>query len=106
MNLKLIEPCKEFFKDEVRILGTSLGLIKNICYKHPFPGPGLGIRIIGNISKEGFFQMNHPDLLMPLIAIDDQKIEAMVFNENSLVLMTDNENFGSTMSIFKELIRN
>ena len=43
---------KEFFKDEVRILGTSLGLIKNICYKHPFPGPGLGIRIIGNISKE------------------------------------------------------
>ena len=52
MNLKLIEPLKEFFKDEVRILGTSLGLIKNICYKHPFPGPGLGIRIIGNISKE------------------------------------------------------
>ena len=50
--------------------------------------------------------MNHPDLLKPVIAIDDQKIEAMVFNENSLVLMTDNENFGSTMSIFKELIRN
>ena len=52
MNLKLIEPLKEFFKDEVRILGKSLGLEKNICYRHPFPGPGLGIRIIGNITKE------------------------------------------------------
>ena len=52
MNLKLIEPLKEFFKDEVRILGKSLGLIKNINYKHPFPGPGLGIRIIGNITSE------------------------------------------------------
>ena len=52
MNLKLIEPLKEFFKDEVRILGKSLGLIKEINYKHPFPGPGLGIRIIGNITPE------------------------------------------------------
>ena len=52
MNLKLIEPLKEFFKDEVRILGKSLNLIKDINYKHPFPGPGLGIRIIGNITME------------------------------------------------------
>ena len=52
MNLTLIEPLKEFFKDEVRILGNSLGLSKSICYRHPFPGPGLGIRIIGNITSE------------------------------------------------------
>jgi GMP synthase (glutamine-hydrolysing) len=52
MNLKLIEPLKEFFKDEVRILGKSLGLTKKINYKHPFPGPGLGIRIIGNITPD------------------------------------------------------
>jgi GMP synthase (glutamine-hydrolysing) len=52
MNLKLIEPLQEFFKDEVRVLGKSLGLVKNINYKHPFPGPGLGIRIIGNITSE------------------------------------------------------
>ncbi len=52
MNLKLIEPLKEFFKDEVRILGKSLGLIKNINLKHPFPGPGLGIRIVGDITYE------------------------------------------------------
>ena len=52
MNLTLIEPLKEFFKDEVRILGKTIGLKKNICYRHPFPGPGLGIRIIVNITKE------------------------------------------------------
>ena len=52
MNLELIEPLKELFKDEVRILGKSLGLSRDINYKHPFPGPGLGIRIIGKITKE------------------------------------------------------
>ncbi len=52
MNLKLIEPLKDFFKDEVRVLGTSLGLTKDICFRHPFPGPGLGIRIIGSITQE------------------------------------------------------
>ena len=52
MNLKLIEPLKDFFKDEVRVLGSSLGLSKNICFRHPFPGPGLGIRIIGSITNE------------------------------------------------------
>ncbi len=52
MNLKLIEPLKEFFKDEVRILGKSLGLNDNIRNKHPFPGPGLAIRIIGKISPK------------------------------------------------------
>ena len=52
MNLKLIEPLKELFKDEVRVLGNSVGLIKSISRKHPFPGPGLAIRIVGNITKE------------------------------------------------------
>ena len=52
MKLKLIEPLKEFFKDEVRSLGESLGLSKSISYRHPFPGPGLGIRIIGNITQD------------------------------------------------------
>ena len=52
MNLKLVEPLKEFFKDEVRSLGKSLGLIKDINYKHPFPGPGLAIRIVGSITLE------------------------------------------------------
>ena len=50
MNLKLLEPLKEFFKDEVRVLGKSLGLMSSIRNKHPFPGPGLAIRIIGKIT--------------------------------------------------------
>ena len=52
MNLKLVEPLKEFFKDEVRMLGKSLGLINQIRNKHPFPGPGLAIRIIGKITPK------------------------------------------------------
>jgi len=52
MNLQLIEPLKEFFKDEVRALGNAVGLTKDISLKHPFPGPGLAIRIVGSVSPE------------------------------------------------------
>ena len=52
MKLKLVEPLKEFFKDEVRKLGSSIGLTKDISNKHPFPGPGLAIRIVGKITEE------------------------------------------------------
>ena len=52
MRLKLLEPLKEFFKDEVRVLGKSLNLLESIRNKHPFPGPGLAIRIIGNVTAE------------------------------------------------------
>ena len=51
MNLKLIEPLKDLFKDEVRVLGNSAGLVKSISKKHPFPGPGLAIRIVGKINE-------------------------------------------------------
>ena len=61
MNLKLIEPLKEFFKDEVRVLGDTLGLSKNITNRHPFPGPGLGIRIVGNITKEKIKMLQEAD---------------------------------------------
>jgi len=52
MKLQLIEPLKELFKDEVRKLGVELSLSKNILYRHPFPGPGLAIRIPGEITKK------------------------------------------------------
>ncbi|WP_185852284.1 glutamine-hydrolyzing GMP synthase [Blattabacterium cuenoti] len=52
MKLKLIEPLKKLFKDEVRKIGEGLGLPKEILYRHPFPGPGLGIRIIGEINAK------------------------------------------------------
>ena len=63
MNLKLVEPLKEFFKDEVRILGKSLSLVKSINFKHPFPGPGLGIRIIGNITSERVKTLQEADYI-------------------------------------------
>ena len=61
MNLKIIEPLKMLFKDEVRRIGESLDINQNILNRHPFPGPGLGIRILGEVNKESIALVQEAD---------------------------------------------
>jgi len=70
MKLKLVEPLRELFKDEVRKLGLELGLPADMVFRHPFPGPGLGVRILGEVKKE------YADLLRQADAIFIEELYA------------------------------
>jgi GMP synthase (glutamine-hydrolysing) len=61
MRMKLVEPLRELFKDEVRKLGVELGLPRDMVYRHPFPGPGLGVRILGEVRKDYADLLRHAD---------------------------------------------
>ena len=70
MKLALVEPLRELFKDEVRVLGTELGLPRHMLWRQPFPGPGLGVRCLGPLVKERL------DVLRAADAIIDEEIRA------------------------------
>ena len=63
MHLKLLEPLRELFKDEVRELGVALGLPREMVYRHPFPGPGLGVRILGEVKREAAQLLQRADAI-------------------------------------------
>jgi GMP synthase (glutamine-hydrolysing) len=64
MRFKLIEPLRELFKDEVRALGKELGLPDEIVWRHPFPGPGLAIRILGPVTKVRLALLREADAIV------------------------------------------
>ena len=83
LGLKLLEPLRDLFKDEVRELGEALGLPHDMVYRHPFPGPGLGVRILGEVKKE------YADLLRRADAIFIEELHN--FKDD-----TSGPNFGKT----------
>ncbi|MEQ1592319.1 MAG: glutamine-hydrolyzing GMP synthase [Thiobacillaceae bacterium] len=77
LHLKLLEPLRELFKDEVRELGVALGLPHDMVYRHPFPGPGLGVRILGEVKHE------FAELLRRADAIFIEELRATIDGETS-----------------------
>jgi GMP synthase (glutamine-hydrolysing) len=77
LHLQLLEPLRELFKDEVRELGVALGLPREMVYRHPFPGPGLGVRILGEVKKE------YADLLRRADAIFIEELHASGWYEKT-----------------------
>ena len=63
MKLELIEPVRELFKDEVRVVGRALGIPDHFIDRHPFPGPGLGIRVVGELSREKLHILRESDAI-------------------------------------------
>ena len=78
LGLRLLEPLRELFKDEVRELGVALGLPREMVYRHPFPGPGLGVRILGEV------RMDHADLLRRADAIFIEELRGTLATERDV----------------------
>jgi len=105
MKLQLIEPLRELFKDEVRVLGQELGLPEEICWRHPFPGPGLAIRCIGEITRERLAVLRESDA----IVLEEIKAEglyrsiwqafAVILPIKSVGVMGDERTYESVVAI-------
>ncbi len=105
MNLKLIEPLREIFKDEVRKLGLELGLPSEMISRHPFPGPGLAIRVMGSVKKKDLELLRKADVIL----LDELKSTgyydktwqafAVLLNVKSVGVMGDNRTYDNTVCV-------
>lgn len=105
MDFELIEPLRELFKDEVRKLGLELGLPKSMINRHPFPGPGLAIRIMGDVNERDLTLLREADVIL----IDELKASgyytktwqafAVLLNVKSVGVMGDNRTYDNTVCV-------
>ncbi|NPA28334.1 MAG: glutamine-hydrolyzing GMP synthase, partial [Epsilonproteobacteria bacterium] len=105
MTFELVEPLKEIFKDEVRALGLELGLPKHMIERHPFPGPGLAIRVMGEVNEEALRLLRESDAIM------QEELRAsgyynkvwqaftVLLNVSSVGVMGDNRTYENTVCV-------
>ncbi|MDR1008089.1 MAG: glutamine-hydrolyzing GMP synthase [Campylobacteraceae bacterium] len=105
MKFTLIEPLRELFKDEVRALGLELGITRDMIMRHPFPGPGLAIRIIGEVTKEDLKLLRAADVIMQeelkASGYYDKTWQSftVLLNVKSVGVMGDNRTYDNTVCI-------
>lgn len=105
MTFELIEPLREIFKDEVRALGAELGLPKEMLGRHPFPGPGLAIRIMGEVNKDDLKLLRAADVIMleelRATGYYDKTWQAftVLLNVKSVGVMGDNRTYDNTICV-------
>ncbi len=85
MKLELVEPLRLLFKDEVRKTGLELGIPRNLLYRHPFPGPGLAIRILGNVTEEKVMLLQKADDIF-IQALKDKNLYNEVWQAGAILL--------------------
>ena len=85
MKLEVVEPLKLLFKDEVRRVGKSLDIDKNILDRHPFPGPGLAIRILGDINKENVEMLQEVDHIF-ITALKEANLYEKIWQAGAMLL--------------------
>ena len=105
MDFELIEPLRELFKDEVRKLGVELGLPESMINRHPFPGPGLAIRIMGDVNRPDLDLLREADVIL----LDELKASgyytrtwqafAVLLNVKSVGVMGDNRTYDNTVCV-------
>ena len=105
MKFKLIEPLREIFKDEVRALGLELGLSRDLVFRHPFPGPGLAIRIMGEVTNERLELFRKADVVLRQELKSSGWYEktwqafCVLLNVNSVGVMGDNRTYENAVCV-------